>query len=128
MGGSKMNLRVLVAVPTLLLLAMANAVAADASLAGSWALKIVSPQGTRTPAMTLTQVGNKLSGIYKGMRGEAPIAGTITGNEFDLTVKLETKDASLVVQYKGVVTGDTLAGRVIMGQLGEASFTGARSP
>jgi hypothetical protein len=118
----------MLAVPVLLLAAAGWAAAADTSLAGSWALKIVSPQGTRTPGMILTQDGSKLSGTYKGMRGDAPIAGTITGNDFDLTVEVKTKEASLVIQYKGVVTGNTLAGKVIMGRLGEANFTGARAP
>jgi len=42
-------------------------------------------------------------------------------------VKLEGAGGSLVVQYKGTVTGNTMAGRVMMGQLGEADFTGSRA-
>jgi hypothetical protein len=119
--------RVLLVLPLLLLTSSLVAQADDAILAGSWNLKIVSPQGTRTPSMTLTQDGSALSGHYQGMRSDAPIAGTIHGNVFELTVKLEGQGASLVVQYKGTVTGNTLAGRVMMGQLGEADFTGERA-
>ena len=111
----------------LLLVAATHTLAADGSMAGNWALKIVSPQGTRLPKMSLVQDGNRLSGTYQGMRGDAPIAGTISGNEFDLTVKIETKEASLVVEYKGVLAGDALSGKVIMGRLGEAAFTGTRA-
>ncbi len=122
-----MHVRTRTMAAALLLAAAAQTLAADGSMAGNWALKIVSPQGTRLPKMSLVQEGNHLSGSYQGMRGEAPIAGTITGNEFDLTVKIETKDASLVVEYKGVLTGDALSGKVIMGRLGEAAFTGTRA-
>ena len=122
-----MDRRALLALPLLLLAAPALTRADEATLAGTWNLRIVSPQGTRTPLMTLAQDGSVLTGNYKGMRGEAPIAGTIHGTAFELTVKLEGAGGSLVVQYKGTVSGNTMAGRVMMGQLGEADFTGTRA-
>jgi len=122
-----MDRRALLALPLLLLAAPALTWADEATLAGTWNLRIVSPQGTRTPLMTLAQDGSVLTGNYKGMRGEAPIAGTIHGTAFELTVKLEGAGGSLVVQYKGTVSGNTMAGRVMMGQLGEADFTGTRA-
>jgi hypothetical protein len=121
-----MDRRALFVLP-LLLVASASTPADEASLAGSWNLKIVSPQGTRTPLMTLAQDGTVLTGRYTGMRGEAPIAGSIHGAAFDLTVKLEGPGGSLVVHYQGTVTGNAMAGRVVMGQLGEAEFTGVRA-
>lgn len=110
----------------LLLVAPLSASAAEATMAGIWDFKIVSPQGTRTPKVTLTQTGNQLTGTYVGMRGESSISGTLNGNEFSLTTKIETRDAALVVEYRGVLTGDKVAGRVLMGSLGETGFTGAR--
>jgi hypothetical protein len=121
-----MNVRSLLTV--LLLAAATPALATDGIMAGSWMIKIRSPQGTRTPSMVLTQDGNKLSGTYRGMRGEAPISGIISGNDFDLTVKITSGEATLVVEYKGVMQGDALSGKVLMGRLGEAGFTGARAP
>jgi hypothetical protein len=111
----------------LLLTAVANAADAVPTLTGSWQLEIASPQGTRMPTMLLTQTGNQVSGTYKSMRGDVPIGGTIQGNDFALTVKITAQGGdSLVVQYKGRVTGDALAGRVMMGPRGEANFTGKR--
>ena len=121
-----MNRRALLVLPLLLLAALHAAGADEAAMAGAWALKIVSPQGTRTPTMTLVQNGSTLSGTYRGLRGDAPITGTIHGTAFDLTLKLEGQGGSLVIQYKGTVSGDTLSGKVLMGQMGEAEFTGAR--
>ncbi len=110
----------------LLLATAANA--AEPTLTGSWQLSIVSPQGTRTPTMLLTQTGTQVSGTYKSSRGDVPIGGTIQGNEFALTVKIATQNDSLVVEYKGRLDGDALTGRVMMGARGEANFTGKRVP
>jgi hypothetical protein len=122
------NVRALLVTSALALAAATGAMAADATLAGTWNLKIVSPQGTRTPSMTLTQNGTQLTGTYKGMRGEVPISGTVTGNQFTLTVEVATPDAKVVIQYKGTVDGTAMQGLVMMGQLGEANFTGTRAP
>jgi hypothetical protein len=122
------NVRALLVTAALALAAATGAMAADATLAGTWNLKIVSPQGTRTPSMTLTQNGTQLTGTYKGMRGEVPISGTVTGNQFTLTVEVATPDAKVVIQYKGTVDGTAMQGLVMMGQLGEANFTGTRAP
>ncbi|HEV7631906.1 MAG TPA: hypothetical protein VGO41_02885 [Steroidobacteraceae bacterium] len=121
------NVRALLVTSALALAAATGAMAADATLAGTWNLKIVSPQGTRTPSMTLTQNGTQLTGTYKGMRDEVPISGTVTGNEFTLTVQVATPDAKVVIQYKGTVDGAAMQGLVMMGQLGEANFTGTRA-
>jgi len=121
------NVRALLVTAALALAAATGAMAADATLAGTWNLKIVSPQGTRTPSMTLTQNGTQLTGTYKGMRDEVPISGTVTGNQFTLTVEVATPDAKVVIQYKGTVDGTAMQGLVMMGQLGEANFTGTRA-
>ena len=122
------NVRALLVISALALGAATSAMAADATLAGTWNLKIVSPQGTRTPSMTLTQNGTQLTGTYKGMRDEVPISGVVTGNQFTLTVEVATPDAQVVIQYKGTVDGTMMQGLAVMGQLGEANFTGTRAP
>ena len=106
---------------------VAHATAADGSLTGTWQLEIVSPQGTRTPTMVLTQSGSQVTGTYKSSRGEVPIHGTIQGSEFALTVHIATDTEKLKVEYKGRLDGDALTGRVMMGPRGEANFTGKRA-
>lgn len=109
-----------------LLLATA-ALAAEPSLTGQWQLEISSPQGKRTPTMTLTQTGTQVSGTYMSQRGPVPISGTIQGADFALKVEIATPEDKLTVEYKGQLTGDMLAGRVMMGARGEAEFTGKRT-
>ena len=111
-----------------LVLGTAVAAAADtANMAGSWTFKIVVPQGTRTPHLVLAQVGETLSGSYKGQRGDGSVAGKVTGNSFVISTEITTADASLTVEYRGTVSGDSVAGTVHMGRLGEAAFTGTRA-
>ena len=126
MGNQAMKRRALLALPLLLLAALTGVRADEANMAGTWELKIVSPQGTRTPMMTLTQDGSALMGTYRGLRGDAPIAGSVHGNAFDLSLKVDGQGGSLVIQYKGTVSGNVLAGRVMMGRMGEADFSGTR--
>jgi hypothetical protein len=111
----------------MLFAAAANVSAAEADLSGAWNLEIVSPQGTRTPSMVLTQAGTQVSGTYKSQRGEVPVNGTIQGNEFSLKVKIATQTEELLVEYKGRIEGNALNGRAIMGARGEANFTGKRA-
>ena len=102
------------------------ALAAEPTLSGQWQLEISSPQGKRTPTMTLTQTGSEVRGTYMSQRGPVPISGTIQGADFALKVDIETPDDKLTVEYKGRITGDALAGRAMMGARGEAEFTGKR--
>ena len=98
-----------------------------ANMAGTWTLKIVVPQGTRTPGMVLVQQGEALSGTYKATRGEGAVTGKVTDNSFVLTTQVSNGEATLVIEYRGTVSGDTVNGTVHMGRLGEAAFTGTRS-
>lgn len=98
-----------------------------ANMAGTWTLKIVVPQGTRTPGMVLAQQGEALSGTYKATRGEGAVTGKVTDNSFVLTTQVSNGEATLVIEYRGTVSGDTVTGTVHMGRLGEAAFTGTRS-
>ncbi|MGC4027245.1 MAG: hypothetical protein QM696_00025 [Steroidobacteraceae bacterium] len=102
------------------------AAAAEPTLAGLWRLTIASPQGTRTPSMQLAQDGSDVSGTYKSARGEAPISGRLTGNQFELTVRLGNGDNAFTVQYRGQIQGDAMQGTVLMGSRGEVAFTGER--
>jgi hypothetical protein len=94
-----------------------------ADVTGNWAVSIETPQGTRTPSMALTQKGEEVTGTYKSQRGEVPISGTVKGNDVKLSYKIGAGDRELVINYEGTVDGDTMSGKVGMGQMGEGKFT-----
>jgi hypothetical protein len=104
-----------------------NAFADDANVAGTWNLSIESPQGKRTPTLTLTQSGSVLSGTYKSQMGEAPVTGKVTGNDFNFDVKLSRQGQDILFVYKGAVAGGDMKGTLSMGKLGDVPFTGTRA-
>jgi hypothetical protein len=102
-------------------------IAADASLAGDWELTVETGQGSGTPQIQLKQNGNALSGTYKSsMLGEAPLTGTVNGNDFTFSVKLDAQGQQLTILYSGTVDGSSMKGKASMGDMGEGTFTGKR--
>jgi hypothetical protein len=99
---------------------------AKADASGTWALDVTTPAGSGTPTVTLKQDGEKLSGHYSGLLGEAPLTGTIKGRDitFSFTVTVEGNSGSVI--YTGTIDKDTMKGTVTLGELGEGTFTGKK--
>jgi hypothetical protein len=105
-----------------------SALAADAKVAGEWDFSVETQAGTGTPHMSLKQDGSTVTGNYKGQLGEAPVTGTIKGNDLVLSFKISAQGQELVVTYTGVVEGDkSVKGKVALGDLGEGTFTGKKA-
>jgi len=102
------------------------AMAADVS--GNWNLSVETPQGTRTPTMTLAQKGDVLTGTYHSQRGDQPMTGSIKGNAIKLSYTVGGGDRSMTINYDGTLEGDTITGKVVMGQMGEGKFTAKKAP
>jgi hypothetical protein len=103
------------------------AVAADVNVTGNWTMAVETPSGTGTPTFDLKQAGATVTGHYKGQLGEAPVTGTVKGNELSLSYKVGGQGRELTVTYVGTVEGDTIKGKVSLGELGEGTFTGKKS-
>ena len=103
------------------------ALAADANVAGEWDFSVETQAGTGTPHFSLKQDGTTVSGTYKGQLGEAPVTGTVKGNELSLNFKVNAQGSELAISYVGTVDGDTIKGKVTLGELGEGTFTGKKS-
>ena len=96
-----------------------------ASVDGTWKLTLETQQGTANPVITLKQDGENLTGTYKGRLGEAPLKGTLKGNEITFTVKLSVQGQDFEIVYTGTVDGDSMKGKAKFAQ-GEADFTGKK--
>ena len=105
----------------------AAAFAADANVAGEWDFQVETQAGTGTPHFSLKQDGSKVTGHYKGQLGEAPVTGTVKGNELTINFKVSAQGADLAITYVGTVEGDTIKGKVTLGELGDGTFTGKKS-
>jgi hypothetical protein len=121
-----LNARKLILAGAAGLLVSLAAFAADVS--GNWNLSIETPQGTRTPTMTLTQKGEELTGTYHSQRGDMPLTGTIKGKEIKFGYTMGGGDRSMTISYEGTVEGDSMSGKMTMGQMGEGKFTAKKAP
>jgi hypothetical protein len=109
---------VLFAALCFLILSLAHVASAqDAKVAGSWDLSSAGRDGNMmTQTLTLQQDGTKLSGTLKGQRGEAPVAGMVSGNNISFSVTRSTPNGDMKIDYTGTVDGDAMKGTVtVMG-------------
>ena len=97
-----------------------------ANVSGTWKLTVETQAGSGNPTFVLKQDGETLSGTYKGQFGEAPLKGTIKGNEIKITFKVSGQGQELEIEYQGTVEGNTMKGKVKLGELGEGTFTGKK--
>lgn len=101
--------------------------AADtANVNGEWNLTVESPNGTGTPTVIFKQDGETLTGTYKGRFGEAPLKGTVKGQDIKFSVTISPQGQDLVIEYSGTVDGDTMKGKAKFGEMGEGTFTGKK--
>lgn len=119
------KVRQLLIAGTAAMVASFSAFAADVS--GNWNLTVESPRGVQNPTMTLAQKGEEVTGTYKGARGEMPVKGTLKGNDLKLSYTVSMQGNEMTINYEGVVNGDAIDGKVIMGQMGEAKFTAKKA-
>ena len=103
------------------------ALAADANVAGEWDFTVETQAGTGTPHFSLKQDGSNVTGTYKGQLGEAPVTGTVKGNELTINFKVNAQGTDLAITYSGTVEGDAIKGKVSLGELGEGTFTGKKT-
>lgn len=93
---------------------------------GTWAMAVETAMGSGNPTFTLAQEGETVTGTYEGYFGEVPVAGTIEGDEVTLSIEVTAQGQDMTIDYVGTVDGDTMAGKVLFGDLGEGTFEGTR--
>ncbi len=101
---------------------------AGVDVTGTWNVEVDTGQGTGNPSFTFKQEGEKLSGQYRGLFGEAPVTGTIKGSAIEFWVDITVEGTKARVTYSGTVEKDTMKGTVKLGDLGEGTFKGTRKP
>jgi hypothetical protein len=99
------------------------------SLSGDWTMTLQLDQVNATPALTLKQDGEKLTGTYTSQQyGKFPLTGTVKGNDVNFSVTLNIEGNSVTGTYAGKVQADgTIAGSVDIGGMMSGSFTATRA-
>ncbi len=113
----------------LALLACATAASAQSKpdASGVWDVTVESQRGKQSAVLTIKTDGEKLSGTYKGQRGDAPVSGTIKGSEIKFSIQINVQGTDLVIAYSGTLDKDSMKGSVEFGSFGTGDWTAARA-
>ncbi len=93
------------------------------NITGTWNGTVETSQGTGSPVFNFKQDGEKLTGTYKGQLGEAPLTGTLKGNDINFSFKVNFQGQEFNITYTGKVEGNGMKGKAMLGELGEANWT-----
>jgi hypothetical protein len=119
------RLAVLVLASSLL---VAATVFAQIDISGTWEVTFESPQGPATIDVTFKQVGESVGGSVTTPMGAVDFTGALINNALTMSSKLDLQGNKLDVGMKAKVSGDTMAGNLVVGGLGEIPWTAKRKP
>ncbi len=99
------------------------------SLTGDWTMTLALDQVNATPALTLKQDGEKLTGTYTSQQyGKFPLTGSVKGSDVNFSVSMNIEGNAVTGTYSGKVQPDgTIAGSVDIGGMMSGTFTATRS-
>ena len=97
---------------------------AAADVSGKWSAEVDVAGNHATPQFTFKQDGDKITGTYKGMLGEAPVTGTVDGKKISWVVKASFNGDAVTIVYTGTLESDTLIkGTVDFAGQADGTFT-----
>ncbi|MBI4874426.1 MAG: hypothetical protein HY822_07325 [Acidobacteria bacterium] len=106
----------------LLLLALLPVLGADIS--GAWDFTVNTEAGTGNPSFVFQQQGDKLTGTYKGLLGEAKVTGSLTGDKVAFSLEGQYGGEKIKVEYTGTIESPaSMKGTVRFAALGEGTWT-----
>ncbi|QQS33716.1 MAG: hypothetical protein IPM50_03790 [Acidobacteriota bacterium] len=103
-----------------LVFAISGSLAANSdTVAGEWDVVYNTPGGPRPFKLVLSVDGEKLTGTAKRPNGDVPVEGTIKGDVITFAYTINYGGNALTLSFSGKVTGDKMAGSVIIGSTQE---------
>ncbi len=106
--------------------AAASAQVAQVNVTGVWEVSMITPQGPTTLDVSFKQNGEAITGELTSPLGVAPFKGTLVKDALVVVASLDVQGTALELTFNAKVAGDSLAGTVKFGDLGEAPFAGKR--
>ena len=94
---------------------------------GNWNLVMTTPMGERNATLSLKSAGSTLTGT-QGADGNSTeiFDGTVEGDDVAWKVS-NTNPMPLTLAFTGKVTGNSIAGEMGIGPMGNFPFTGTRA-
>lgn len=95
------------------------------SVAGKWKLIVKGPTGAMPSMLVLEENDGVLSGVQSGQGSSSDIADAKLEGDNIFWVNQITKPMKMKLEFKGVVEGKTMTGKVKAGPMGNYPFTAA---
>ena len=76
------------------------------TIAGKWNVALEMASGTASPALELTQDGEKIGGFYQGRYGKFPLKGTLKGRALDFSFQMNAEGMDVMMKFRGEVAAD----------------------
>lgn len=95
-------------------------------VAGRWAVTLTYTCGSAEQTFVLEQKGSDVTGQQKGEIYEAPLEGTIHGNQLKLHARMPVSGYEVIWDFSGIVNGNTASGTVLLGEYGSAQWKASR--
>lgn len=92
------------------------------NITGTWNITVQTDAGSGTPTFNLKQEGEKITGTYTGQLGEAPVTGTIKGNEIHIEFAIQGN----LIKYDGTATSTEMEGKVNLADMATGTFKGKK--
>jgi hypothetical protein len=97
-----------------------------ADITGAWTLTVETPNGSRQSAVDFKQDGKNLSGTMHSQMGDAPLTGTVDGDQVSFSITRERDSQSFKIEYSAKVEGSKMTGSLKFGDNGDIPFTAAK--
>ena len=104
--------------------------AGASNAAGTWVLRVNSPQGPLEVTLKLQQFGTDITGTLTSPFGTVDISeGTISGTELRFKANINPSGTgNFIVSFTAILEGAALKGSADAGIMGRMEFTGSKSP
>ncbi len=111
---------------------MADVLAADGTpppvVTGQWNVTMTTARGTREATLAIESSNGAIHGTWQSPMGASPlIDGKQDGDRLCWSVHTSGPMGEMTMQFEAVVQNDALAGEVILGAMGNGTFTGRRA-
>jgi len=104
----------------------ATAAPPRAAVAGDWEIQLTYVYGHSRHELTLTQQGGRLEGRYRTPYNNSAVCGCVSGERVAFSTVLGYQSNETHYEFEGVAEGDVMAGKVSLGEFGEARWRASR--
>ena len=99
---------------------------AQSYITGDWLVTIDTPQGAQTIDATMKQAGEELTGTIVTPMGSVDFKGKMINDALDVAYTLDLQGNAIEIKMTGKLAGDSLAGNLNFGGLGDIPWTAKR--